>query len=155
IKELFEKHEQLITRKNKPAKEHNGIYQKYQFPVLTAAHAPVFWRYELDPKTNPFLMERIGVNAAFNAGAISYNGKFQLAVRVDSHNRKSFFAIAESENGIDNFRFGDPPMQLPDSDEPDINVYDLRLTQHEDGGIYGLFCTERKEPHAAPGDFSS
>ncbi len=155
IKELFEKHEQLITRKNKPAEEHNGIYQKYQFPVLTAAHAPVFWRYDLDPKTNPFLMERIGVNAAFNAGAILYNGKVYLAVRVEGNDRKSFFAIAESENGIDNFRFWDLPIQLPETDDPDINVYDMRLTQHEDGWIYGLFCTERKDPHAAPGDFSS
>lgn len=155
IKELFEKHEQLITRKNKPAEEHNGIYQKYQFPVLTAAHAPVFWRYDLDPKTNPFLMERIGVNAAFNAGAILYNGKVHLAVRVEGNDRKSFFAIAESENGIDNFRFWDLPIQLPETDAPDINVYDMRLTQHEDGWIYGLFCTERKDPHAAPGDFSS
>lgn len=155
IKQQLEKHEQLITRRNKPTEEHNGIYQKYQFPVLTAAHAPVFWRYDLDPKANPFLMERIGVNAAFNAGAILHEGKVHLAVRVEGNDRKSFFAIAESDNGIDNFRFWDLPILLPETDDPDINVYDMRLTKHEDGWIYGLFCTERKDPNAAPGDFSS
>ncbi len=155
IKELFEKHEQLITRKNEPTEDNNGVYQRYRYPVVTAAHAPIFWRYDLDPETNPFLMERIGVNVAFNAGAILHEGNICLAVRVEGDDRKSFFAIAESENGIDNFRFWDLPIQLPETDDPDINVYDMRLTQHEDGWIYGLFCTERKDPDAVPGDFSS
>ena len=155
IKQLFEKHEQLITRKNEPTEDNNGVYQRYRYPVVTAAHAPIFWRYDLDPETNPFLMERIGVNVAFNAGAILHEGNICLAVRVEGDDRKSFFAIAESENGIDNFRFWDLPIQLPETDDPDINVYDMRLTQHEDGWIYGLFCTERKDPDAVPGDFSS
>lgn len=154
-KELFEKHEQLITRKNEPVEDNNGVYQRYKYPVVTAAHTPIFWRYDLDPETNPFLMERIGVNVAFNAGAIEYNGNICLAVRVEGDDRKSFFAIAESKNGIDNFRFWDYPLLLPETDEPDVNVYDMRLTKHEDGWIYGLFCTERKDPHAAPGDLSS
>lgn len=155
IKKLFEKHEQLITRKNEPTEDNNGVYQRYKYPVVTAAHTPIFWRYDLDPETNPFLMERIGVNVAFNAGAIEYNGSICLAVRVEGDDRKSFFAIAESKNGIDNFRFWDYPILLPETDDPDINVYDMRLTNHEDGWIYGLFCTERKDPNAAPGDFSS
>lgn len=155
VKQLFAQHEHLLMRKNEPLAEGNGVYQRYRYPILTAAHAPVFWRYDLNPGTNPFLMERIGVNAAFNAGAIEHDGKFCLVVRTEGDDRKSFFAVAESENGIDNFRFWDRPVLLPETREPDVNVYDMRLTRHEDGWIYGLFCTERKDPNAAPGDLSS
>lgn len=155
IESLFVNHENLITKKNEPEPQTNGVYQKYKFPILTAAHAPVFWRYDLDPETNPFLMERIGMNAAFNAGAIEFNGKICLVVRAEGDDRKSFFAIAESENGIDNFRFWNLPILLPETQEPDVNVYDMRLTKHEDGWIYGLFCTERKDPNASHGDLSS
>lgn len=155
VKALFDQHNALITRKNEPLIETNGIYQRYKFPVLTGAHAPVFWRYDLDPQTNPHLMERIGVNAAFNSGAMEWNGKIVLAVRVEGVDRKSFFAIAESENGIDNFRFWDYPIAMPETDEPDTNVYDMRLTRHEDGWIYGLFCTERRDPAAKEFDQSA
>ncbi len=155
IEQLFAEHDRLISRKNEPEAQGNGVYQKYKYPVLTAAHAPVFWRYDLNEATNPFLMERIGVNAAFNAGAIEFEGKHCLVVRTEGDDRKSFFAIAESENGIDNFKFWDLPILLPETDEPDVNVYDMRLTQHEDGWIYGLFCTERKDLNAPSGDLSS
>ncbi|MGI4728980.1 MAG: glycoside hydrolase family 130 protein [Janthinobacterium lividum] len=149
-------YEQLIARKNEKAENGNGIFDRYKFPVLTAAHAPYFWKYDLNPETNPFLMERIGINAAFNAGAIKFEGKYVLAVRVEGADRKSFFAIAESENGVDNFRFWDYPVTLPQGENPvDTNVYDMRLVQHEDGWVYGLFCTERRDPTATPGDQSS
>ncbi len=155
IKALFAEHERLITRKNEKQEGGNGIYDRYKYPVLTAAHAPVFWRYDLNPDTNPFLMERIGVNAAFNSGAMLWNNKVVLMVRVEGVDRKSFFAVAESENGIDNFRFWDYPVILPETDVPDTNVYDMRLTHHEDGWIYGLFCTERRDPNAAEFDQSA
>ena len=155
IEQLFVEHNQLISRKNEAEAGNNGVYQKYKYPVLTAAHTPVFWRYDLNEATNPFLMERIGVNAAFNAGAIEFNGKLCLVVRTEGDDRKSFFAIAESENGVDNFKFWDLPILLPETHEPDVNVYDMRLTRHEDGWIYGLFCTERKDLNAPPGDLSS
>src|SRR5690554_2041277 len=145
VKTLLAEHEALITRPNAAKKTGNGIYTCFENPILTAAHAPVFWRYDLNEQTNPFLMERQGVNAAFNAGALYWNGRYILAVRVEGVDRKSFFAIAESPNGIDNFRFWDYPITLPETDRPDTNVYDMRLTAHEDGYIYGLFCTERKE----------
>lgn len=145
VKHLFQQHEALITKKNQPKKSGNGIYDCYENPILTAEHAPIFWRYDLNEKTNPFLMERQGINAAFNSGAIYWNGKYILAVRVEGVDRKSFFAIAESPNGIDNFRFWDYPITMPETDRPDTNVYDMRLTAHEDGWIYGLFCTERKD----------
>ena len=144
-KALLQKHEALITKKNAVKTDGNGIYDCYENPILTAEHAPIFWRYDLNEKTNPFLMERQGVNAAFNSGAMLWNGKYILAVRVEGVDRKSFFAIAESPNGIDNFRFWDHPITMPETDRPDTNVYDMRLTQHEDGYIYGLFCTERKD----------
>jgi 4-O-beta-D-mannosyl-D-glucose phosphorylase len=155
VRDLLTRHEKLITRKNEPVNEGNGIYQRYRYPVLTAAHAPVFWSYDLNPETNPFLMERIGVNAAFNSGAMMWNGKVVLVVRVEGVDRKSFFAVAESANGIDNFRFWDFPITLPQTDEPDTNVYDMRLVQHEDGWIYGLFCTERRDGNAPEHDQSA
>lgn len=154
IKELLTNYEQLINRKNEPALEGNGIYRRWKHPVLTAAHAPVFWRYDLDEKTNPYLMERQGVNAAFNAGAIYWQGKYLMVVRVEGDDRKSFFAIAESPNGVDQFRFWDYPVTMPETDVPDTNVYDMRLTAHEDGWIYGLFCTERKD-QTRPNDTSA
>lgn len=145
VKALLADHETLITKANTPQTIGNGIYTVYENPILTAAHAPVFWRYDLNEKTNPFLQERLGVNAAFNSGALYWQGKYLLAVRVEGVDRKSFFAIAESANGIDNFRFWDFPITLPETERPDTNVYDMRLTAHEDGYIYGLFCTERKD----------
>lgn len=145
----------LIQRKNKKQEMGNGIFDRYQYPVLTAKHAPVFWKYDLNEKTNPFLMERFGINAVLNAGAIKLNDKYILVVRVEGSDRKSFFAIAESDNGIDGFKFRDYPIQMPETDNPDTNVYDMRLVQHEDGWIYGTFCTERKDLNALPGDESS
>ncbi len=138
----------LIERENKPTSTSNGWYQRYVEPVLTAAHAPIHWRYDLNEKTNPFLMERIGINATMNAGAIKWKDKYLLAVRVEGNDRKSFFAIAESPNGIDNFRFWDYPITMPETQDPATNIYDMRLTQHEDGWIYGVFCAERLDPNA-------
>lgn len=155
LRSLERAHEELVTRKNFRAEGGNGIFDRYVNPVLTAAHAPLFWRYDFDFKTNPYLLERLGVNAAFNSGAMEFEGKIVLAVRVEGSDRKSFFAIAESENGLDTFRFWDYPILMPEADEPDVNVYDMRLVRHEDGWIYGLFCTERKDPAARPGDLSS
>ena len=145
VKNLLNQHEQLLTTKNFAKRIQNGIYTTYENPILTAEHAPIFWRYDLNEKTNPFLMERQGINATFNSGALYLEGKYLLAVRVEGVDRKSFFAIAESPNGIDNFRFWDYPIVMPETDRPDTNVYDMRLTAHEDGWIYGLFCTERKD----------
>jgi 4-O-beta-D-mannosyl-D-glucose phosphorylase len=155
VKKLFKKHEELITRKNKVAKNGNGIYDRYKFPILTADHTPIFWRYDLNPETNPFLMQRIGVNATLNAGALLWHGRYIMAVRVEGWDRKSFFAIAESPNGIDNWRFWDYPITMPEAEDPETNVYDMRLTQHEDGWIYGVFCAERKDPNAPAGDLSA
>ena len=155
LQNLLQQHEELISRPNPKVSTGNNIFERYQNPILTAAHAPVFWRYDLNRETNPFLLERIGVNAAFNAGAIRFDGKFLLSVRVEGKDRKSFFAIAESANGVDNFRFWDYPIVMPETDEPDTNVYDMRLVKHEDSWIYGLFCTERKDQNAPPGDLSS
>jgi 4-O-beta-D-mannosyl-D-glucose phosphorylase len=155
IENLFADHEKLLSARNEKAEGGNGIFDRYKNPVLTAAHTPVIWRYDLDEKTNPYLMERIGMNAAFNSGAIKWNDKYILVVRVEGVDRKSFFAVAESPNGIDNFRFWDYPVTLPQTENSDINVYDMRLTAHQDGWIYGIFCSERKDPGAAPGDLSS
>ena len=155
LERLMQEHEALITRPNHKAGTGNGIFDRFANPVLTGAHAPLTWRYDLNPATNPELMERFGINAAFNAGAMKFNGKYLLAARVEGYDRKSFFAIAESPNGIDNFRFWDFPVTMPETGDPDINVYDMRLTQHEDGWIYGVFCSERKDTEAAPGDLSS
>lgn len=151
---LKSQHEALITKKNRPI-EGNGVYERYENPILTGEHAPLFWRYDLNQKTNPYLMERFGIHAAFNSGAIKWNGKYVLVVRVEGADRKSFFAVAESPNGVDNFRFWDRPITMPEYGEPATNVYDMRLTAHEDGWIYGIFCVERKDPSAAPGDLSS
>lgn len=140
-----EKYEKLITRKNKKTDNYNGIYDRYEYPVLTAAHAPLIWKYDFNYETNPYFMERLGINAALNSGAIELNGKFYLVVRVEGNDRKSFFAVAESDNGIDNFRFWDYPVLLPDTNPEETNVYDMRLTKHEDGWIYGVFCSESKD----------
>ncbi|MGE8341923.1 MAG: glycosidase [Flavobacterium sp.] len=153
---LEKQHKTLLEQKNEPQEiVGNGIYERYKSPVVTAAHIPLNWRFDFNEKTNPFLQERIGVNAAFNAGAIKWNGKYLLAVRVEGIDRKSFFAIAESPNGIDNFKFWDKPCVIPQTEEPDTNVYDMRLIHHEDGFVYGIFCTERKDPKAPKGDTSS
>lgn len=151
---LQKEHEALITRKNEPI-EGNGVYERYKYPILTGEHAPLFWRYDFDRNTNPYLMERFGIHAAFNAGAIKWNGKYMLVVRVEAADRKSFFAVAESPNGVDNFRFWDRPVTMPDYGEPATNIYDMRLTAHEDGWVYGIFCVERKDPSAPAGDLSS
>lgn len=156
LKKLESEYRELIEQINEPIMQgYNGIFYRYKNPVLTGAHAPLFWRYDLNEKTNPFLMERIGINAAFNAGAIKYNNKYLVIARVEGNDRKSFFAVAESPNGIDNFRFWDYPIRMPETSEPDTNVYDMRVVQHEDGWIYGLFCAERKDPKAPKGDTSS
>lgn len=155
LKKLHELQQELINRPNSVIEPGNGIYERYQNPVVTADHAPLYWRYDLNPDTNPYLMERIGVNATLNPGAIELNGKFYLVVRTEGTDRKSFFAVAESDNGIDGFRFWDYPIVMPETADPDVNVYDMRLVKHEDGWIYGLFCTERKDPNAPYGDTSS
>lgn len=155
LENLKAEHEELLSKKNIKSESGNGIYDRYEYPVLTAAHAPLHWRYDFNPETNPFLMERIGVNATLNSGAIKWNGKYLLVVRVEGNDRKSFFAIAESPNGIDNFRFWDEPVTIPETEDPDTNVYDMRLTAHEDGWIYGIFCSERKDPNAPAGDLSA
>ena len=152
---LTEEYETLISRENKRIRSNNGIFERYKYPILTAAHTPLEWRYDFNPETNPFLMERFGINAVFNAGAIKYNGKYLIMARVEGYDRKSFFAIAESPNGIDNFRFWEYPIQLPDLYPEETNVDDMRLTQHEDGWIYGIFCSESKDPDAAAGDLTS
>ena len=152
---LEDEYIRLIHQKNKTVENGNGIFDRYTYPVLTARHVPFFWRYDLNEKTNPFLMERFGINAVLNAGAIKFNNKYLLVTRVEGNDRKSFFAVAESDNGIDNFIFWDYPVRMPETDNPDTNVYDMRLVQHEDGWIYGVFCTERKDPTARPGDESA
>ncbi|REE27526.1 glycoside hydrolase family 130 protein [Winogradskyella pacifica] len=144
-----------VRRKNKPAKLSNGIYTRYKYPIVTASHIPIHWRYDLNSETNPNGIERIGFNATFNAGALKWNEKYIICVRVEGNDRKSFFAIAQSDNGIDGFEFWDKPCVIPQTEIPDTNVYDMRLIQHEDGWIYGIFCTERKDPNAPSEDTSS
>lgn len=151
---LQQEQQQLITKPNQTAGTGNGAFDRYINPVLTAAHTPINWRYDLDAATNPYLMERFGINAVFNAGAIKFNGRYMMVVRVEGADRKSFFAVAESPDGVSNFTFREYPIDLPQTDEPDTNVYDMRLTQHEDGWIYGLFCTERRDPAAPAHDQS-
>ena len=141
-----EKVDRLVARKNQKTQWYNGIYDRYEYPVLTREFAPVHWRYDLDEKTNPNFQERLGINAVMNSGAIKLNGKYYLVVRVEGNDRKSFFAVAESDNGIDGFHFWDYPVVLPDTCPEETNVYDMRLTQHEDGCIYGVFCSESKDP---------
>ncbi len=147
--------EKLINQNNILIKTDNGIFNRYQYPILTAAHVPLNWRYDFNPVSNPHLIERFGINAVFNAGAIKWNNKYILMTRVEGIDRKSFFAIAESPNGIDNFKFWDYPTLMPETESPDTNVYDIRLVSHEDGWIYGLFCTERRDPNANAGDQSA
>ena len=155
VQDLFKQQEKLLTRRNRKSPGGNGVFDRYELPVLTAAHAPITWRYDLDQKSNPFLMERMGINAAFNAGAILHEGKFLVVARVEGADRKSFFAIAESPNGTDQFRFWEYPILMPETADPDTNVYDMRVVKHQDGWIYGLFCTERKDPKTPLWDTSS
>lgn len=155
VAKLMADHEAFLSIPNEPVENGNGIFTRYKNPVLTAAHTPVIWRYDLDEKTNPYLMERIMMNATLNSGAIKWNGKYILVVRVEGADRKSFFAVAESPNGIDNFRFWDYPVTMPDDVIPATNIYDMRLTAHEDGYIYGVFCAERHDDSAPAGDLSS
>lgn len=155
LQQLMADHQSLIDRPNEIAPHGNGVFDRYRHPVLTAEHTPIFWRYDLNPQTNPHLMERLGINSVFNPGAIELDGRILLVARVEGYDRKSFFAVAESRTGVDRFRFWDDPVVLPETADPDINVYDMRLVQHQDGWIYGLFCTERKDPAAPRGDLSS
>jgi 4-O-beta-D-mannosyl-D-glucose phosphorylase len=155
LEELKRLHKKLVKRKNKKKVNGNGIYERFERPVLTAEHTPLFWRYDLSKKTNPFLMERFGINAVFNSTAIKWESKYLLIARVEGADRKSFFAVAESPNGVDNFRFWDRPITIPENENPDVNVYDMRVVQHEDGWIYGIFCTERRDPTAPEGDQSA
>lgn len=149
LSKLKQHHEALIAHPNTPEPLGNGVFARWQNPVLSAAHTPLAWRYDFNESTNPFLMERLGVNATFNPGAAYVDGKYWLMVRVEGADRKSFFAIAESSTGVDGFRFHEFPIDLPQTEDPDVNVYDMRLTQHEDGFTYGLFCTERKDTERA------
>lgn len=150
---VLDRYEDLVTRKNTPI-EGNGVYERYVNPVITAEMVPPYWKYDFDPERNPYFMERIGCNATLNSGAIKWNDKYVLMVRVEGSDRKSFFAVAESPNGVDNFRFWPHPVTMPDTDDPAVNVYDMRLTRHEDGWVYGLFCVERHDD-SQPGDLSA
>ena len=156
IDQVKKQYSELICKENEQVSKSNGVYNRYKNPVVTAAHIPIHWRYDLNPETNPNMLERIGFNAAFNAGAMKWNGKYLICVRVEGNDRKSFFAMAESPNGIDHFEFWDKPCVIPQIDgNPDINAYDMRLVNHEDGWIYGIFCTERKDPNVPKEDTSS
>jgi 4-O-beta-D-mannosyl-D-glucose phosphorylase len=152
---LKEHHAALIQRLNEPQLPGNGIFLRYKYPIMTGAHAPLFWRYDLDESTNPYLMERFGINGVFNAGAIKWNGRYAIMARVEGRDRKSFFAIADSPNGVDNFQFWDSPVHMPGTENRETNLYDIRLTRHQDGYIYGLFCTEKRDPEASPSDQSA
>lgn len=145
VNDLLARQDSFLAQPNQPEPHGNGIFKRWQNPIITTAHVPVSWRFDLNEKTNPYLMERQGVNATLNSGAIYKDGKYLLVVRVEGNDRKSFFAVAESDNGVDNFKFWSHPVTMPETERPDTNVYDMRLTQHEDGYIYGLFCTERKD----------
>lgn len=155
VQQLFNTHKKLIERTNEPLGTTNGVFTRYKYPILTAEHTPIFWRYDLDPETNPFLMERFGINAVMNSGALKLGNKYLLVARVEGVDRKSFFAVAESPNGVDNFTFWDYPITMPDDLIPATNIYDMRLTKHEDGWIYGVFCAERHDDRAPEGDLSS
>lgn len=155
-KELLEQQEQLLTRQNEidPA-FYNGVYDRYRYPVITRHHVPLHWRFDLDETTNPHFMERLGINATLNPGAIYFNGKYVMVIRTEGLDRKSIFALAESDNGIDGFRFTGKPLVWEDIDAEETNQYDMRLVQHEDGWIYGIYCSERKDPEAPAFDTSS
>lgn len=155
VKQLLNDYTEFVERKNEKLPTSNGIYNRYKYPVLTREHAPVFWRYDLNYDSNPYLMERLGVNAMMNSGAMLWQGKYILMPRIEGADRKSFFGIAESPNGVDNFKFWDYAIEIPDTDDPETNSYDMRLVEHEDGWIYGLFCAERLDPEAPKGDLSS
>ena len=154
LKQIQEYHEALLTLKNEPEELGNGIFERYKHPILTSEHTPLEWRYDFNKKDNPYLMQRIMMNAVLNAGAIKVNGRYLLVCRVEGADRKSFFAVAESPNGIDNFRFWSEPITMPEAEIPATNVYDMRLTQHEDGWIYGVFCAERHDD-SQPSDLSA
>ena len=154
LRALEQEYEEYVTRPNEKNGLGNGIIQRYKHPVITERHTPLSWRYDLNPATNPYLMERMGINSALNAGAIEHDGKILLMVRLEGVDRKSFFAVAESESGTDNFRFWDYPVVMPQGADQETNIYDMRLTRHEDGWIYGLFCVEKKDPQAPQGDTS-
>ena len=155
LKQLIREYKAVTEGKNTPKPCGNGIYERFVNAVLTKDHVPLFWKYDLNYETNPWLMERNGVNCVFNPGAVELDGKVYLVARVEGNDRKSFFAIAESDNGIDHFKFWDYPIVMPETDNPDVNVYDMRITKHEDGWMYGLYCTERKDSNAPYGDTSS
>jgi 4-O-beta-D-mannosyl-D-glucose phosphorylase len=155
MQRIRQEHEALLSRKNEKLFSVNGIYERYRYPVLTRDHVPLEWRFDFNPGTNPRFMERNGFNATFNAGAVKWKGKYLLVVRTEGNDRKSFFAVAESPSGVDGFRFRERPITMPETGRPDTNVYDIRITEHEDGYIYGVFCTERKDPDTPPGDTSS
>jgi len=155
LERMEKEYADLLSRANHPVKDTNGVVTRYEFPVLTAKHVPLNWRYDLNPVTNPFLIERFGINGAFNAGAIKWNGKYLLLARMEGVDRKSFFAVAESNNGIDGFKFWKQPIIIPETNNPDANIYDIRVVQHEDGWVYGLFCTERRDPSAHEFDQSA
>ena len=154
VQALRQRHEALLQRKNQVVEGGNGIYEKYVYPILTAEHTPLEWKYDFNEKDNPFLMQRIMMNAVLNAGAIKLDGRYLLVCRVEGADRKSFFAVAESPNGIDQWRFWDEPVTMPDTEDPATNIYDMRVTQHEDGWIYGVFCAERHDP-SQPGNLSA
>jgi 4-O-beta-D-mannosyl-D-glucose phosphorylase len=154
LKQLQQQHRKLLRQPNRKQKLGNGIFDRYERPVLTAEHAPLSWRYDFDPKSNPFLMTRLGINSVFNVGAMEWGGSIVLMVRVEGWDRKSFFAVAESKSGVDRFEFWDYPVRMPDYAAEETNVYDMRLVRHEDGWIYGLFCAERHDD-SKPGDLSA
>jgi 4-O-beta-D-mannosyl-D-glucose phosphorylase len=154
VEALRQRHEALLQRKNQVVEGGNGIYEKYVYPILTAEHTPLEWKYDFNEKDNPFLMQRIMMNAVLNAGAIKLDGRYLLVCRVEGADRKSFFAVAESPNGIDQWRFWEEPITMPDTEDPATNIYDMRVTQHEDGWIYGVFCAERHDP-SQPGNLSA
>ena len=145
LHQLRRQHEELLNRRNEPCEWGNGIYEKYKYPILTAEHTPLEWRYDFNEQDNPYLMQRIMMNAVLNAGAIKLDGRYLLVCRVEGADRKSFFAVAESPNGIDQWRFWEEPVTMPDTLIPATNIYDMRLTAHEDGWIYGVFCAERHD----------
>lgn len=155
LEAISKAYNKIINRKNEKVLLGNGVFERYKYPVLTAQHIPLFWKYDMNEKTNPYFMERFGINAVFNAGAIKWKGRYLLVNRVEGVDRKSFFAIAESPNGIDNFTFWDFPLNIPETSDPATNIYDMRLTAHQDGWIYGIFCAERKDPNAEQDDLSS